>query len=32
MRVETQIAYILHKRPFRDSSQILDVFSREHGR
>jgi len=32
MRVETQVAYILHKRPFRDSSQILDVFSREHGR
>ena len=32
MRVETQIAYILHKRAFRDSSQILDVFSREHGR
>ena len=32
MRVETQVAYILHKRAFRDSSQILDVFSREHGR
>ncbi|MCW8924402.1 MAG: DNA repair protein RecO [Gammaproteobacteria bacterium] len=32
MRVETQIAYILHKRAFRDSSQILDVFTREHGR
>ncbi|MDT8453048.1 MAG: DNA repair protein RecO [Gammaproteobacteria bacterium] len=32
MRVETEIAYILHKRPFRDTSQILDVFSREHGR
>lgn len=32
MRVETQIAYILHKRPFRDSSQIIDMFTREHGR
>ncbi|MDH5611383.1 MAG: DNA repair protein RecO [Gammaproteobacteria bacterium] len=32
MRVETQVAYILHKRPFRDTSQILDVFTREHGR
>lgn len=25
-------AYILHHRPFRDSSRILDVISREHGR
>lgn len=32
MRVDTEVAYILHKRPFRDSSQILDVFTREHGR
>lgn len=32
MRVETQVAYILHKRAFRDTSQILDVFTREHGR
>ena len=32
MRVETQIAYILHKRPFRDSSQIIEAFTREHGR
>lgn len=32
MRVDTELAYILHKRPFRDSSQILDVFTREHGR
>lgn len=32
MRVDTQVAYILHKRPFRDTSQILDVFSRDHGR
>lgn len=32
MRVDTELAYILHKRPFRDTSQILDVFSRDHGR
>lgn len=32
MRVETQVAYILHKRPFRDTSQIIEAFSREHGR
>lgn len=25
-------AFLLHHRPFRDSSQILDVFSRDHGR
>lgn len=32
MRVEQQAAFILHHRPFRDTSQILDVISREHGR
>ena len=32
MRAEQQSAFILHHRPFRDTSQILDVFSREHGR
>lgn len=32
MRVDQQAAYILHHRPFRDSSQILDLISREHGR
>jgi len=32
MRIETQLAYILHKRAFRDTSQILDVFTRDHGR
>lgn len=31
-RVQQQAAYILHHRPFRDSSQILDVLSREHGK
>lgn len=32
MRVDTQVAYILHKRAFRDTSQILDVFTRDYGR
>lgn len=32
MRVDTQVAYVLHKRPFRDSSQILEVFTRDYGR
>jgi DNA repair protein RecO (recombination protein O) len=31
-RVQQQDAFILHHRPFRDSSQILDVFSRDHGK
>jgi DNA repair protein RecO (recombination protein O) len=31
-RVHQQSAYILHHRPFRDSSQILDVISRDHGK
>ena len=31
-RVQEQPAFILHHRPFRDSSQILDVISREHGK
>jgi DNA repair protein RecO (recombination protein O) len=25
-------AYVLHHRPYRDTSRILDVFSRDHGR
>ncbi len=32
MRVQDQPAYILHHRPFRDSSQIIDILSRDHGR
>ena len=32
MQVNAEPAYILHKRPYRESSQILDVFSRNHGR
>jgi DNA repair protein RecO (recombination protein O) len=32
MQVNAEPAYILHKRPYRESSQILEVFSRHHGR
>lgn len=32
MRVNLQPAYLLHARPYRDSSQLLDVFTAEHGR
>jgi DNA repair protein RecO (recombination protein O) len=32
MRVNTQLAYILHKRAFGETSQILEVFTRDHGR
>jgi DNA repair protein RecO (recombination protein O) len=31
-RVQQQPAFILHHRPFRDSSQILDVVTRDHGK
>ncbi|MBE9540404.1 MAG: DNA repair protein RecO [Proteobacteria bacterium] len=32
MRVKLQPAFILHSRPYRDSSQILDVLTAEYGR
>ena len=32
VRSELEPAYILHHRPFRDSSQIIDVFSANHGK
>lgn len=32
MRVDLQPAYLLHSRPYRDSSQLLEVFTAEHGR
>jgi len=32
MRIQEQPAYILHHRPFRDTSQIIDVLTRDHGR
>ena len=31
-RIQQQPGYLLHQRPFRDSSQILDVLSLEHGK
>ena len=31
-RIDGQIAYILHSYPYSESSLILDVFSRDHGR
>src|SRR5580693_6199302 len=31
-RVQLTRAFVLHQRPFRDSSLIVEVFSREHGR
>ncbi len=32
MRVLLQPAFILHRRPYRDTSLLLEAFSREHGR
>lgn len=32
MKVEQQRAYVLHARPFSESSLLVDVFTREHGR
>jgi DNA repair protein RecO (recombination protein O) len=32
MRISLQPAFILHHRPFRETSVLLDVFSKEHGR
>jgi DNA repair protein RecO (recombination protein O) len=31
-RVQLTRAYVLHQRPFRDSSLIVEIFAREHGR
>lgn len=31
-RVQQQSAYILHRRPFRDSSQILDIVTHDYGK
>ena len=31
-RIQNEPAWLLHHRPFRDSSQILDILSRDHGR
>ncbi|MEZ5581271.1 MAG: recombination protein O N-terminal domain-containing protein, partial [Candidatus Competibacteraceae bacterium] len=32
MRVLLQPAFILHRRPYRDTSLLLEAFSHEHGR
>jgi DNA repair protein RecO (recombination protein O) len=32
MRVKLQPAYVIHSRPYRDSSALLDVFTAEYGR
>ncbi len=32
VRVTLQPAYLLHRRPYRDTSQLLEVFTPEHGR
>lgn len=32
MRVEQHPCYILHQRPYRETSLIVEVFSRDHGR
>jgi DNA repair protein RecO (recombination protein O) len=32
MRVKLQPAYVMHSRPYRDSSVLLDVFTAEYGR
>lgn len=31
-KVQDQPAYILHQRPYRDTSQIIELFSRDYGR
>jgi len=31
-RVQLQPGYVLHQRPYRDTSRILEVFTRDHGR
>jgi len=32
MKVSLQPGYVLHRRPYRESSLLLEVFSRDHGR
>ena len=31
-RADLEAAYILHARPYRESSQLLEVLTRHHGR
>ena len=32
MRITLEPAYVLHARPYRESSLLLEAFSRDHGR
>ena len=32
MRIDQQPAYLLHARPYRETSLLLEIFSRDHGR
>ena len=32
VKVEQQAAYLLHRRPYSETSLLLDIFSRDHGR
>ena len=32
MRVELERAIVLHRRPWRDTSMIVEAMTREHGR
>jgi DNA repair protein RecO (recombination protein O) len=32
MRIEQQPAYVLHARPYRETSLLLECLTREHGR
>ncbi|MGD8526309.1 MAG: recombination protein O N-terminal domain-containing protein, partial [Thioalkalispiraceae bacterium] len=31
-KVELQHGYVLHARPYRDTSSLLEIFSRDYGR
>lgn len=31
-RIDTQAAFVLHQYPYKETSRLLDVFSRDHGR
>ncbi len=32
MRIDSEPAFVLHTRPYRETSQLVDVFTRHHGR
>ena len=32
MNIQDQAAFILHQRPYRDTSQLIELFTRDHGR